>query len=388
MTSTWIITPRDPIVSGDGGAVPALPIIAPNPLPPQATVAGFVRTALLSATANVSRGDASAVLDTTIRGPLLATFDVDTPGVPNVWVPAPRDAVAFKDNVKPATLLRVGQGEGVWPALPGGLSHLVDLPSKVDGEKGRSPVRPPEWRGDAPALWPLEVAVSWALSGASPKLDGLKPPVKSEPRVHVAIERRTGTAQRAALFSSLGWRYDDTQRASLLVEVDDPRGRTPARRGTLGGESRPAMVETRNPSILPKFERDRYAAALDERKGGPVVLRIHLLTPGCFDGALPELPAEIGATLIAACVPGFSGVSGWNLQARGPRRVRRLVPAGSVYYFAAPREHVLDICESLWLRPLVTGVANETEHLAAPGHDGHGLCLPGFLPLPEVSLGG
>lgn len=59
--------------------------------------------------------------------------------------------------------------------------------------------------------------------------------------------------------------------------------------------------------------------------------RVVLLTPAVFaEGAVP---ARIGgARVVAAAVPRGAWISGWDLRAGGPKKSRRLAPAGSVYW--------------------------------------------------------
>jgi hypothetical protein len=90
-----------------------------------------------------------------------------------------------------------------------------------------------------------------------------------------------------------------------------------------------------------------------------------------------------GATQLAA---GFDPVSGWDLQRRRPRAVRRLVPAGSVYIFGrvASPEALLGLCEALWGRSLCAGLEGDPESfLAPPEHDGYGTVLPLPCALPK-----
>lgn len=62
---------------------------------------------------------------------------------------------------------------------------------------------------------------------------------------------------------------------------------------------------------------------------------VMLTTPGIFkDGWRPECFKE--GNLVAAAVPGYEAVSGWDLARGGPKRTRFAVPAGSVYFLEGP----------------------------------------------------
>lgn len=74
-------------------------------------------------------------------------------------------------------------------------------------------------------------------------------------------------------------------------------------------------------------------------------MRLYLASPADFDTWLPDWldsqtlcgtpPACEGLKLqlVAARLERWQAVSGWDYQQRAPKRLRRLVPAGSVYYF-------------------------------------------------------
>ena len=65
----------------------------------------------------------------------------------------------------------------------------------------------------------------------------------------------------------------------------------------------------------------------------------------------------------------WQALSGWDLMARKPRAVRRLVPAGAVYWFEIVQGDAEAIAR-LWLAPLAD---REQDRL-----DGFGLALPGL----------
>ena len=388
MSTLWRIVPRDPVVAGDGRGQPALASRLPNPLPPQPTVAGFVRTAF-TGSGRVSRAEAiSALQRISLRGPFLETRPEGGPAT--IWVHAPADAARGEGGaLVRGALIRCAPEEGVsWTGEA--LDLLMHLPSKdAIGRKLRSPVRPARWPSGTPALWPLGAAVAWAgqqddeaarlLAQVAPE-----PPLQAEPRVHVALDPQTGTAARSLLFSSAGWRY--AEGAGLLVEVDAPADQSPTPGGVLGAEGRPARI-TVETGMLPGFDAKDWRGRwmdLAARSPGRLALRVQLLTAGCFGGWAPNRP-DLPPLLAAALGP-HQALSGWSLAARAPRAIRRLAPAGSVYIYGpvTDLDTFLSLAESLWLQPLSQGQADLDHHLlAAPGRDGYGLALPGLAVLPE-----
>ena len=72
------------------------------------------------------------------------------------------------------------------------------------------------------------------------------------------------------------------------------------------------------------------------------------------DGKPPGLDPRDDVTLklVSVCVPRWRPLSGWNFEAgrTGPKAARRMVPAGSVYFFEA--RGATSALARLWLRPV------------------------------------
>jgi CRISPR-associated protein Cmr3 len=114
-------------------------------------------------------------------------------------------------------------------------------------------------------------------------------------------------------------------------------------------------------------------------------LRLILATPAIFQhgwrpgwigedgkGTIPG--TEIGVTLVAAAVDRWRAISGWSYEDRhsGKRQkpVRRLVPAGSVYFFEREGIDLAFPATERWLRPVCDAEQD--------GLDGFGLGLWGI----------
>lgn len=77
----------------------------------------------------------------------------------------------------------------------------------------------------------------------------------------------------------------------------------------------------------------------------------------CHGGSLVGSPplenrANMELRLISASMDRWKPISGWSLERPrpGPKPIRRLVPAGSVYFFEVLSGDAEDIVKKLWLR--------------------------------------
>jgi hypothetical protein len=397
---TWVIDPRDPLVFGTG-APPTSFVTRAGALPSPNTVAGMVRARFVASGSYVSPARAAEVLERiSVRGPWLRGPLAS--GDKELWVPAPCDGVRDGDTFVHAEMREPTPGEGVlWPdGAPDDL-RLVHLP-----ERGSDGTKVDPIAADTP-LWPLCAAVRWALgetvtpAQVAPRHRGADQAriVAREHRVHVSIDNQTGTALTGALFSSPGMRFERDFEIAIDVTARDEPDAAPPGAVVLGGESRLSFRRIDEDATFPAFDmyEQQYKNALARTPRG---LRVQLLTPACLQHdvepgtpAWRPAPPVAGLEVVAACIPGHSAISGWDLQAaegRGaPRAVRRLVPAGSVYYYVFPELEgealscaLLAACRQLWGCPITPDrprTPGEVEqHLAPPARDGFGLALPGF----------
>lgn len=385
---TWSLEPRDPLVFGDGGPVAAFAPRTAFTLPPQATVAGLVRTAILEATGDISDLAARAALEVRLRGPWMVDQGPDAPEPGRLWVPAPADVAVSDAELLRPRLIRPADDEGVnWP--PDAPPAVVHLPARSEANgrsAGGAKTEPPPF-----PLWPLGAVIAWGLGEGAASLPeewhllaaGGLHPITREPRVHVAIDPERQTALPEALFSSGGLRVADGFR--FVVEVaasaaGGPAPPAPSGLRILGGESRTVACASSSEALFPGFEvyRERVERFVGAARA-PLGLRVQLLTPGDFGGWLPRWPAAVAVPVLAVAMNRHQAVSGWNLRGQRPRAVRRLAPAGTVYYlgpFAEPGA-LLDTWRSLWGVSLCEGLPGDpATFLAPPAHDGYGIALP------------
>jgi CRISPR type III-B/RAMP module-associated protein Cmr3 len=189
----------------------------------------------------------------------------------------------------------------------------------------------------------------------------------SEPRLGLAIDNHRGTAVPGVLFARpyrrFSGRVDDHGRWSgagfvAWMELPGTGGREPGSFdgvGFLGGDRRRAWFSFSRLETSP-LERIKaeVAARLEKSRG----FLVYLLTPLPVDAELPAFPWQ--GQPVAAAVGRSRPVSGWNAQtdSPGPRKIRTLIPAGSVYFFEwsaveaksmAARQELLD---RHWLQPV------------------------------------
>lgn len=205
--------------------------------------------------------------------------------------------------------------------------------------------------------------------------------------MHTAIDPATGTVLDGRLFASWGLRLatmeNENQEAGRLgigvALIGTAPGDAPFGPCRFGGERRTAVVdalETAFPPCPDWFEGCRF-------------LRLVLISPGDFGAWAPPwlLPdAESGETdwrtvprtdirirLCSAHLPRWQPVSGWDYVRRGPKAMRKLVPAGAVYVVELEDPaQAQSLAGTLWGRSLA-------ENLADP--DGCGAVCVGTLNL-------
>ncbi len=373
-----LIHPRDPLLVRDGRPFGVEPGASARTLswPFPQTVAGALRTwvgnALKWEWNQENRGRALRI---TVHGPLLA---VRKGQEWKAMFPRPLDALASASiEGKPIVPIRMspramGLGGCLWP----------------DGGADLFPLLPPEGaKIDAKAslgvYWPAEKLTAW-LSGESVELtrEEVRDPLAREGRVHVAVDPGTGTATEGALYSTEGLAFSADQAILCRLRPNgEPLDGVPdAGVVTLGGERRISLLQT-GTGLWPVCPEP-----LVEALNGSELLSLTLATPAIFsagwrpgwvDGELygtPPCHAGLRLKLVGAAVGRHLSVSGWRhgrcLDRGGPKPVRRVAPAGSVYYFRVVKGGLTpEMIRRLWLSPLSDSDAAR--------NDGYGLALPG-----------
>lgn len=386
MSKTYVLEPRMPLMFRDGrpfGAADRAETLA-FPLP--STVAGALRTAHGERLRMDYSKDAQKLLEKEVRGPILARRDL-TADRWETFFPKPANALYLVDENGNKRLHRLvpqakdqAGAEGcdlpddhLWPVLLRG------------SEKGKP--------GGGPAFWSFERTCQWLKGG---DLQGISvdalgaDALPVDQRTHVAIDEESRTNRAGQLYQTSGLDFGprriqlvrgkhvgwEQQEYGLVANADLD---CPDVYRTVGGEARLARIR-RGDGVWPECPEDILS--------GDKWLVLVLATPAIF--AEGWRPGWLDSSTLEGTPPGVTGlrlrlkaaavdrwrpVSGWDLAARGgkgaARAVRRMVPAGAVYWFEIVESSSPppEIAKALWLKPV-------SDH-EQDRRDGFGLVLVG-----------
>ncbi len=342
------------------------------PCPYPSTVAGFIRT-LAGNRWGLDWAEESTiqqVLGIPVQGPLLERNG-------ETVFRAPADAVVFEQaggRARVAALRPIEPAQGEGCDLPDGVLPLMP-DTAVEG-------KPPKGYD----LWRCQTLSRW-LSDPSAAVPEQVEGMEVEERVHVAIDDEKGTSQESLLFSVQflcfeRYRWGEAERReewSLLVRVSSEQPLPLEGVGLLGGEKRIATVEPVEAQRWPSCPPDVYEAL-----GRTEKVRLVLATPAIFSGGWkpgwlgdnlqgsPPSAPDLKLQLVSAAVRRREAVSGWDYRKdrQGPKPVRWLAPAGSVYFFRVIGGDPLVLAEDGWLQ----SVCDDPQHR----RDGYGLALWGI----------
>lgn len=345
----YTIRPLDPLVLGDGrpfsadpGALAAGGLLLPMP----STLAGAVRTAIGRAQTNPNW---AALREQPVHGPLFAVDGA-------VLAPMPADAVLMSEGEElrlvRARPTEVGDDGG--SDLPEGLA-LIGIPpgtesfepSKHDPPRWMSLDQLDAWYADGKLFEAEGQGGVWKVpleSGKPPWDDDKTARIEKDLRAHVGISHATLAAEKGMLYQTTGAAYGDKQSLLVRTEATVRPGVMP-----LGGERRLACLSDGGADawVCPKGRRKRLASATQ--------VAMVLVTPAVFElGYKPKnLPSTLGVkvSLVAAAMARREAVSGWDLAKGGPKPVRWLAPAGSVYWLDVPVGEGAKLADR-WLQPV------------------------------------
>ncbi|HUE00056.1 MAG TPA: type III-B CRISPR module-associated protein Cmr3 [Bryobacteraceae bacterium] len=371
------LTPRDPVVARDGrpfGAGSGRRMKSLDWLLPS-VVAGSFRTMHGKMDARGFNADAVAELkQIAIAGPLPVWKS-------SLFLPAPKD---FALQSEPRECFRIRPRPlktGDYCDLPHGKLRPALLPEFVTDEFKPEP---------PPAFWSMAKMTAWLMEGDFPPPPeknadqgrdpetGFLDSLPKDERTHVQIEADTGAATEHMLYSTVSLAFHEGVAISLRVSGANHIEKLDALH-PVGGERR-----------LVRWETDEDVSweclpALAGALAGAERIRMVLATPAIFGGGwkpgwlddnLEGTPPGTGVKLrlTGVAMDRWRAVSGFGLEdgLLGPKPVRRMVPAGSVYFFEYISGDRTTLSTGGWLAPV--------SDLAADGQDrrdGFGLTLWG-----------
>lgn len=388
------LTPHDPIIARDGrpfGAGQGNRMRGLGwPLP--SVVAGSLRTALVKANSDLEfTGDTPQQLLKAIEvAGVFPTADRE------LYLPAPHDCV-WDDKTNKVHRIRpipLEQDEGA--DFPPGDLAAVGLTKKQAEDDFKAKA--------VPAWWPKKRYEEWL---ASPNIEytpawfdsRFLAAAKIETRDHVSLDADRGAAADGQLFATAGLnvahlpRFFPQERSSeqrpktfrerfaevqltARVTVSDPRFGKLDRLDTwhpLGGERRLVHWQRSDMADLWKCPNE-VASALGNESG----IRMILATPAVFkhgwrpdwlmEGRSPP-GSKVKLKLVGASIGRWRAVSGWSLASPiGPKRIRRMVPAGGVYFFQVEDGNAAELAER-WLQSVSDDAQDQ--------RDGFGLAVWG-----------
>jgi CRISPR-associated protein Cmr3 len=376
MKNAYFFDPKSPLVFRTGRPFDQAgdPQTLAFPLP--STLAGACRTAW-GDQRDVDFSDRQAreeLLKRVGYGPLAASI---TDNQVEPLFPRPADALYLKN----------ADQSGIHRLLPNDIEaqQYCDLPDGLRPVYLEHDIKSKPVPGDS--WWTQAHMETWLL-GKTPAVAvdqlGWRGPA-IDYRTHVALEPCSLAADDGKLFQTQGLDFaapKKTQTAhhgwqdiryGLLAHMPESTIKNTCRR--VGGEGRITAIQALEnawPSIS-----NVLAVALE----GSHFIRLILVTPALFEAGWR--PAWINASTLQGSPPAHDNItlklcafanqrwealSGWDLAEHKPRAVRRMVPAGSVYWFEVleGQQHIAD----LWLQPVSDATQDRT--------DGFGLVLPGI----------
>jgi CRISPR-associated protein Cmr3 len=391
METYLTITAHDPLIARDGRPfglgirMKSLDWLYPSVL------AGAFRTLLGNAKdSNFDEKTIKTLRSISISGPLPLWQG-------KIFLPAPKDLLVKEENEKrePYAIRPVNIDSGDWNGcncnLPHGGLLPAMLPKSVEDEF--KPAR-------TPSLWSMEMMKKWLINAKGDGFDSPPDPEEiakrtdflnlpqKEPRTHVKIDSKLGTAEDTKLFETIGLDFsikNQVDKIELAARVEDEgEFKDLALRidsfNTIGGERRLARWKTHETQEGWSFPSDLASDFAGKKR-----VRMVLATPAIFsDGWRPGWlkgwpineapcywPKGLKLKLVSACTDRWKPISGWSLESRGPKPIRRLVPAGSVYFFEIEGNgDAVPLAESLWLKSVCDDEQDR--------RDGFGLALWGI----------
>jgi len=305
--------------------------------------------------------------------------------------PAPRDLLVQKRGnyyeVYPIRPSKMQNGEGC--DLPDKSLVPSQIPASVDDE----------FKADkTPPLWPGWKMVAWLLCPDGDEYSLFLPATNSgvfdlpekDTRIHVSIDSISGTSQDGMLFQTTGLDLSlPNNQAGLQIAARVRNGED--YQGSIanldechpfGGERRLShwkAVSGQAGWVCPDAVESAVSCSRNIRmvlaspgifSGGWIPGWLTKQDSGSIEGTPPGAPEGVKLRLISACIDRWRPISGWDLEARSPKKIRRVVAAGSVYFFTVCEgSSASALASSCWLESVCDDEQDR--------RDGFGLALWG-----------
>ncbi len=391
MAKTVLITPRDPLIFRDGrpfgSSLTTRLHVHTWPFP--SVTAGAVRT---HAGKELNSFDKATLNRIDIRGPLLYCDNT-------LYVPAPRDAVMVEGHGDKKELCRLLPQQ--LQANEGSDLPFAMWPLMLPEEKRLSK------NGNEYVWWPLSLAEKWLINPGQVKAEELENQCLKElpldERTHVAIKPDTGAADPAQLFSTRGIDFMRKKKCAdrKCPEYDYCSDRKcPSRDMPFQLALRVNRADDIDFSSAIPLGAERRLAILSDEKNVPENLwnypeniqkkltssqfiRLQLATPAIFNkGWYPDWLTEtndagrltgrvphsdgVEVELCAAAIGRYAPISGYTYgKSKAPndgestqsiyvnvKATKKMVPAGSVYFFKVLQGNAAALAKELWLHPI------------------------------------
>ena len=389
------ITPHDPLVArdarsfGEGNGARTMEWFNPS------VGAGSLRSLLGKLGGGFDPAMIAKLKDITVRGP----FPMEGK---DMFVHFPLDFVARKDDgkifpLRPGDDLREGEGTN----LPGGIRLCFPKGLGTD-EPDFKPLKPPLfWSLDRMAKWLTketfgnDFASSWKSNDGKESgmlKDGFLRSLEQDGRTHVKIDPESGASSEGMLFTTSGLTFvckagEELRPLRMAMDARTGDGFLNERLKGLG-DHHPMGSERR----LAHWKRDGDHDALwecppDVRKHLSQTKRVRMIlaSPAPFrsgwlpgwlrerDGAYFGTPpgGNVELRLVSAVVNRWQPISGWSIERgkpQGPKALRRMAPAGSVYFLEVGKGDPATLSD-LWLKSVCDDAQDR--------QDGFGLTLWG-----------
>jgi CRISPR-associated protein Cmr3 len=401
------ITAQDPLIARDGRPFGLGIRMKSLDWPYPSVLAGSLRTMLGNArNSNFDEKTTEALKRISISGPLPFWQG-------RIYVPKPKDLLVKEENkkreinafaIRPVNIIDLDDWKGCNCNLPTGGPLPAMLPKNV--EKEFKPAK-------TPSLWSMETMKKWLTNAkgngfCSPpdpekiagRTDFLNLP-KKDPRTHVKIDPKLGTSEDTKLFETIGLDFsvkDQKDKIELAARVEDEGEFADFALkidsfNTIGGERRLARWKTFKAQEGWTCPSDMVSDLAGKKKVRMILASPAIFSDGWRPGWLNDWPMNeapyywpkgLKLRLVSACIDRWKPISGWSLEKNkncnpGPKPIRRLVPAGSVYFFEIEGDgDAATLAKSLWLRSVCD---NDQDR-----RDGFGLALWGIWDYADENI--